>query len=240
MSCDNNGRCNNGCIDGFEETDCTVAALPVGPPVGAIVGGLIGCLVVIIGVVVAILFFRRRSIRLPFSDKSNRNSHTIIQANITDENECKYKYNYLIHFVPLANERTYYNEGQIMRESKKTNQTGTRPLARMPVSVKQHESARVVTASENEIDLEIDDEKNTGLDKSSKDNQTYYNELGSSTKKSKIPIDQLVKYVDGKSPEAYSEEFENFSRGLVKPYVESQKKENMSKNRYKGIYPCKC
>ncbi|XP_052763599.1 receptor-type tyrosine-protein phosphatase alpha-like [Mya arenaria] len=226
MSCDNNGRCNNGCIDGFEETDCTVAALPVGPPVGAIVGGLIGCLVVIIGVVVAILFFRRRSIRLPFSDKSNRNSHTIIQANITDENE-----------LPLANERTYYNEGQIMRESKKTNQTGTRPLARMPVSVKQHESARVVTASENEIDLEIDDEKNTGLDKSSKDNQTYYNELGSSTKKSKIPIDQLVKYVDGKSPEAYSEEFENFSRGLVKPYVESQKKENMSKNRYKGIYP---
>ncbi|WAR18008.1 hypothetical protein MAR_032602 [Mya arenaria] len=107
----------------------------------------------------------------------------------------------------------------------------------MPVSVKQHESARVVTASENEIDLEIDDEKNTGLDKSSKDDQTYYNELGSSTKKSKIPIDQLVKYVDGKSPEAYGEEFENFSRGLMKPYVESQKKENMSKNRYKGIYP---
>ncbi|WAR17610.1 PTP10-like protein, partial [Mya arenaria] len=90
-----------------------------------------------------------------------------------------------------------------------------------------------ITEEENQEN----DANNGPVANSSKDDQTYYNELGSSTNKSKISIGQLVKYVDGKSHEAFSAEFEKFSVGLVKPYVESQKKENTSKNRYKGIYP---
>ncbi|XP_052762247.1 receptor-type tyrosine-protein phosphatase S-like [Mya arenaria] len=136
-----------------------------------------------------------------------------------------------------ANERTYYNEGQIRRASTKSHSSGIQPPANKPILIKQHAVANVGTASEHDIDLDIDDESNEVLENSSKDDQTYYNEAGLSTNKSMIPAGQLVKYVDGKTHEAYSAEFENFSPGLVKPYVVSQKRENVTKNRYKGIYP---
>ncbi|XP_052763015.1 multiple epidermal growth factor-like domains protein 10 isoform X3 [Mya arenaria] len=228
-SCNNIGHCNNGCIDGFEEADCTVQTKPdtANPPIAAIVGGVSGGVVVIIGVAVAIFFFRRRSIRLPASNKSIRNSHTSFQANIADVGEKK----------SSANERTYYNEGQIKRQSTKSKQTVIRPSASNLTSTKNHSSTHVVNASKDEIDLDKVEESNGDLVISSKNDQMYYNEPELSSYKSKIPIGQLVKYVDGKSHGALSEEFEKFSLGLVKPYVESQKRENMSKNRYKGIYP---
>ncbi|WAR17047.1 PTPRV-like protein, partial [Mya arenaria] len=126
---------------------------------------------------------------------------------------------------------------QVKRESTKPIPTISRPPANKPNAAKQQVSAHEETAFESEIDLEIDNESNGALGNFSKDDQTYYNELGPSTNKSKVHINQLLKYVDGKTHDAFSAEFEKFSLGLVKPYVESQKRENMTKNRYKGIYP---
>ncbi|WAR18032.1 PTPRK-like protein, partial [Mya arenaria] len=62
------------------------------------------------------------------------------------------------------NERTYYNEGQLKRESTNSNPAGTRSPANKPTSKELQTSAYIVTASEHEIDLEIDanhDEENT-------------------------------------------------------------------------------
>ncbi|WAR21343.1 PTPRT-like protein, partial [Mya arenaria] len=188
-------------------------AASAGPPVGAIAGGVSGGVVIIISVVVAFFFLRQRSIRRPASNENKINANTTLLENINDEKAKE----------STTNERTYYNEGQIMRESTKPNTTGTQPLANKPTSDKKHASAHGVTTSEKDINLKIDEENFGVLEGSSRKDQTYYNEPESSAKMSKILIGQLVKY--------------KFSRGLVKPYVESQKRENISKNRYKGIYP---
>ncbi|XP_052763016.1 receptor-type tyrosine-protein phosphatase kappa-like [Mya arenaria] len=225
--CKSDGNCKFGCVDGYEGDDCTIKEEKVtaGPPVGAIAGGVSGGIVVIIAVAVALVFFRRRSTRLPASRQTKGNGNKTFQANITDERNKE------------TQDRTYYNEGQVKRESTKPIPTISRPPANKPNAAKQQVSAHEETAFESEIDLEIDNESNGALGNFSKDDQTYYNELGPSTNKSKVHINQLLKYVDGKTHDAFSAEFEKFSLGLVKPYVESQKRENMTKNRYKGIYP---
>ncbi|XP_052763022.1 receptor-type tyrosine-protein phosphatase kappa-like isoform X2 [Mya arenaria] len=225
--CKGDGNCKFGCVDGYEGDDCTVKQEKVtaGPPVGAIAGGVGGGIVVIIAVAAALVFFRRRSTRLPASRQTKRNGNKTFQANITDENNKE------------TQDRTYYNEGQVKGESTKPIPTISRPPANKPNAAKQQLSTHEETAFESEIDLEIDDKSNGALEYSSRDDQTYYNELGPSTNKSKVHINQLLKYVDGKTHDAFSAEFEKFSLGLVKPYVESQKRENTTKNRYKGIYP---
>ncbi|XP_052762339.1 receptor-type tyrosine-protein phosphatase S-like [Mya arenaria] len=195
----------------FEMRSSKNEAVSVGTPVGVIAGGVSGGVVVIIGAVVAIFLLRRRSHRLPASNKVKRNAPT--------------------------NERTYYNEGHIKRASTQSNSSSNQPPANKSIPIKQRAIAHVKTACESGIDLEMDDESDRVLANSSKRDQTYYKEAELSTNKSMIPVGQLVKYVDEKTNEAYSEEFETFSHGLVKPYVESQKRENVTKNRYKGIYP---
>ncbi|WAR17017.1 hypothetical protein MAR_031611 [Mya arenaria] len=201
----------NSCTDrtfrgGFCNESCGSSCYEneVGLPVEAIAGG--GG-VVVICIVVALSIVIRRSIRKPVSSQTMQNGNTTFQADIIKENE---------------------TESKIKRKSSEQNQPATRQQANEPTSVKQQVSTHEETAFQNENGLEIDDESNGVLDTSSTDDHTYYNELGTSSNKSKIPIDQLVKYVDGKNHEAFVAEFEMFSRGLVKPYVESQKKENLS------------
>ncbi|WAR21342.1 PTPRT-like protein, partial [Mya arenaria] len=67
---------------------------------------------------------------------------------------------------------------------------------------------------------------NDGSAKECNEDQTYYNEPESSANNTKISISRLVKYVDKKTHDDLSEEFKIFPRGLVKSYVESQKREN--------------
>ncbi|WAR17597.1 hypothetical protein MAR_032191, partial [Mya arenaria] len=143
------------------------------------------------------------SARLSASIKNKQNSNTTFLGNITeDENK----------------------DNKIKRKSTQQSVAGSLPSAKKLIPIQQT-STHVVTASEIETDLEIDDESiGAALDNSSQDDKTYYNQLESSTYKSKIPISQLVMYVDGKTHEAFKTEFEKCSSGLSKPYVESQKK----------------
>ncbi|WAR17667.1 TENX-like protein [Mya arenaria] len=200
-TCDIYGHCTSGCSDGYVGDDCTeqkgaVQALRAGQPIGAIVGSVSSGVVIIIGIIVAIFFFRRRYIRLQTSNKSNRNADvcpTCVE----------------LFLKSTANEKMSLNEGQTKRESSNRNITSA---ASKPIPVKQHASSHVVTTSEIEIDLKQDDDINWAIDISSKDDQTYYNELGTSTNKSKIPIGQLDKYVDKKTSEAFSKEFEGYNK----------------------------
>ncbi|WAR18006.1 PTPRT-like protein [Mya arenaria] len=219
-TCSKDGTCS--CRANFVTAKCDTCAVgrsgltcdhinmqnKVGPPVGAIAGGVSGGIVVIIVIVVAFVFIRRRSIRLPANVQTKRHGNTTFQANMKKEPGTS------------VMERTYYNEGQIQRESTKPNTTGTRPAVKTHTSIMEQVSAHVETTSDKAID-----------------DKTYYNEFGSSTTGTKVPIGELVKYVDGKTHEAFRANFEKLSCGLVKPYVESQKRENISRNRYKGIYP---
>ncbi|WAR17883.1 PTPRT-like protein, partial [Mya arenaria] len=204
------------CADGRTGVNCDHinTSKEVGSPVAAIVGGVIGVIVVIIGIVV--LFRRRRSTRMSATIQTKRNSKTTFQSSVTEEQETK----------TSARARTHYNEGQIKRESTKPNTTSTMPPRNKHASVKHQVPAHMETTSDREIDMEIDAKINGALH--NKDDHVYYNGVGSSSKWSKIPIEQLVNYVEGKSQEVFSAEFENLPCGLVKPYLESLKRENTS------------
>ncbi|XP_052765394.1 receptor-type tyrosine-protein phosphatase mu-like isoform X3 [Mya arenaria] len=64
----------------------------------------------------------------------------------------------------------------------------------------------------------------------------YYNNADKINKQ-KIAVDNLTTYVIEKTDIDMEEEFEKFPYGLTKPYADSQKHENVQRNRYKGIYP---
>ncbi|XP_053387233.1 uncharacterized protein LOC123543452 [Mercenaria mercenaria] len=67
------------------------------------------------------------------------------------------------------------------------------------------------------------------------ESDTYYNVTA--VKKRKITLDYLPDFVSKKTKAEFAEEFKQLPPGLIKPYVDSQKRINLSKNRYKGIYP---
>ncbi|XP_053387620.1 receptor-type tyrosine-protein phosphatase epsilon-like isoform X2 [Mercenaria mercenaria] len=67
------------------------------------------------------------------------------------------------------------------------------------------------------------------------ESDTYYNVTA--VKKRNITLDSLPDFVSKKTKAEFAEEFKQLPPGLIKPYVDSQKRVNLSKNRYKGIYP---
>ncbi|XP_053387668.1 cell death abnormality protein 1-like [Mercenaria mercenaria] len=92
--------------------------------------------------------------------------------------------------------------------------------------------------------LEIDEEDVSGLAANVQENTTtrgdefdyaYYNVAA--MKKRKVMLDELSAYVSKKTKDDFIDEFNELPAGLIKAYTESQKKENIRKNRYKGIYP---
>ncbi|XP_052762775.1 receptor-type tyrosine-protein phosphatase kappa-like isoform X2 [Mya arenaria] len=206
--CTADGICKFSCVDGYEGDDCSKAVKSQG---AAIAGGVTGGVVVIIGVLVALFFFRR--------SKNKQNGNTTFKAYTADEENKE------------PNERTYYNEGQLKRESTNSNPAGTRSPANKPTSKELQTSAYIVTASEHEIDLEIDanhDEENT--------TDVYCNN-SVALQNSKISVDVLVQFIDSLTEDDTRAVFEKFPQGLIKPYIHSQRSENMPRNRYKGIYP---
>ncbi|WAR12822.1 LAR-like protein, partial [Mya arenaria] len=169
----------------------------------------------------------RRSICTSASNQTKLNGKATFQVYTTDERETK-------------REKPSFDNERHFKRCKSLpilNTTGSWTPANKPTSVMQQVSAYAETVHENKIDLEIDEEGNETLDESSKDGPADYNEPESTTYQPKIPSDQLVEYLDEKSHDGLSSEFGTFTCGLVKPYVESQKTENIYKNRYKGIYP---
>ncbi|KAL4216721.1 hypothetical protein ACF0H5_024444 [Mactra antiquata] len=83
--------------------------------------------------------------------------------------------------------------------------------------------------------LEAENMPSAGIDWSGEVDDTYYNE--GIIKNNRILVDDLVTYVSEKTTEEFIKEFLNLPQGLVKPYQVSQQAENISKNRYKGVYP---
>ncbi|XP_053399794.1 receptor-type tyrosine-protein phosphatase kappa-like [Mercenaria mercenaria] len=67
---------------------------------------------------------------------------------------------------------------------------------------------------------------------------TYYNVAA--VKRRKIMLDQLPDFVSKKTNDDFADEFQQLPPGLIKPYVDSQRRENIAKNRYRGIYPYDC
>ncbi|XP_052762074.1 receptor-type tyrosine-protein phosphatase mu-like [Mya arenaria] len=177
------------------------------PAVEAIAGGTVG-LFVIIGVI-AIFLFRRRIIRLHTLERLKRNSTTAFQAeHVDDKNE--------------ANEPI----GRNTRNTTESKQQSHRQPASRSSSLKQ-------PASAFEIDVEIDNDDIRGIQSTT---DVYYNN-SVALQESKVSVDGLVEYVDSLSQDEIRAAFDKFPQGLIKPYVHSQRNENLPRNRYKRIYP---
>ncbi|WAR16837.1 hypothetical protein MAR_031431 [Mya arenaria] len=88
--------------------------------------------------------------------------------------------------------------------------------------------------------LEIDENDACGRDfvnKAEDNDGAYYNDAND-VNTNKVPVESLARSVYGKTDREFEEEFQNFPSGLTKSYHASHLKENVSKNRYRGIYPC--
>ncbi|XP_060603459.1 receptor-type tyrosine-protein phosphatase mu-like [Ruditapes philippinarum] len=53
----------------------------------------------------------------------------------------------------------------------------------------------------------------------------------------RVPVNQLKEFIKSKTDIEYIEEFMSLPHGLIKQFHDSQKAENVLKNRYKDIYP---
>ncbi|XP_052765428.1 receptor-type tyrosine-protein phosphatase alpha-like [Mya arenaria] len=87
--------------------------------------------------------------------------------------------------------------------------------------------------------LEIDANDACGRDfvNTVDDNEgAYYNDAND-IYTDKVPVESLARCVYGKTDREFEEEFQKFPNGLTKPYHASHLKGNVSKNRYRGIYP---
>ncbi|XP_053387518.1 uncharacterized protein LOC123544432 [Mercenaria mercenaria] len=89
------------------------------------------------------------------------------------------------------------------------------------------------SVSETDIDplsTEVKQKGESGVPENKK-SQTYYNDIG------KTNIDKLAEDVSERTKDDFMEEFETLPTCLTKPYTEASKRENIAKNRYRGIYP---
>ncbi|XP_060584795.1 tyrosine-protein phosphatase non-receptor type 20-like [Ruditapes philippinarum] len=100
-----------------------------------------------------------------------------------------------------------------------------------PNSTALQPTSHTVCATLASVSLNENKQKEATLD----GEDTYYNEAA--VKKRKTNLDQLPEFVSKKTEKDFVEEFQSLPVKLIKPYVDSQKRANLSKNRYKGIYP---
>ncbi|XP_060584796.1 uncharacterized protein LOC132740811 [Ruditapes philippinarum] len=75
----------------------------------------------------------------------------------------------------------------------------------------------------------------SGIETATCTDDTYDNVLA--VKQRKITIDKFPEFVAKKTAQDFVNEFQQLPNALIKPYDDSQKKENMSKNRYQGLFP---
>ncbi|WAR17073.1 PTPRT-like protein [Mya arenaria] len=142
-------------------------------------------------------------------ERLKRNSPTAFQAeHVDDKNE--------------ANEPI----GRNNRNSTESKQQSHRQPASRSSSLQQ-------PASAFEIDIEIDKDDIRGIQSTT---DVYYNN-SFALQKAKVSVYGLVEYVDSLSQDEIRSAFEKFPQGLIKPYVHSQRSENMPRNRYNGNYP---
>ncbi|XP_060579602.1 receptor-type tyrosine-protein phosphatase epsilon-like [Ruditapes philippinarum] len=114
-----------------------------------------------------------------------------------------------------------------------------RPTGMQPTSNVSHIQNDAALEIEEDIDRLSSRSKSVFLEEQKAaelDNvDTYYNVAA--VIKRKITIDKLPEFVAKKTKKDFVDEFQSLPAMLIKPYVDSQKRENRSKNRYKGIYP---
>ncbi|XP_052762041.1 receptor-type tyrosine-protein phosphatase mu-like [Mya arenaria] len=87
--------------------------------------------------------------------------------------------------------------------------------------------------------LEIDDDDQIAREKATKFEEKggiYYNNAEKINNR-KVAVDNLSNHMMEKTDIETEEEFEKFPYGLTRSYADSQKQENIKRNRYKGIYP---
>ncbi|KAH3713060.1 hypothetical protein DPMN_072825 [Dreissena polymorpha] len=234
---DNKTRCSNatglclfGCNEGFKGEDCMEAPKFENSkdtlPVAAIGGGVAACVIsALVVIIVLFIYFRRRrpgpkNETIPVASNNESNASAPMYALVTRREH------------PVS---VYENTSSV-----KANNTTVQ--VQNPGYTKRHlepVSPRDGTSITTEDSLEIDE-----WDSIARNNAVIFEENGGvyynnseKVKTLKISVAELYKFVMSKNMDYFKKEFEKLPYGLLKEYRVSQMKENIAKNRYKGIYP---
>ncbi|XP_052765393.1 receptor-type tyrosine-protein phosphatase mu-like isoform X2 [Mya arenaria] len=255
--------CNHGCVQAEKNNNQTEADRTEAdkPNVGAAVGGGVSVVLVVGAGVVIIIILKRRN-KLCWKKPQGEEQHSeeiqtpqlIVYATVqknrpkpvpAKERDTRHGYqtqqphtsstelhtetdNKLYEDISLgADDPNSIQENVIQETGRNVN-----------VETQQVELFIVDETAEDAI-LEIDEDDQIARAIAAKFEEKgglYYNNADKINKQ-KIAVDNLTTYVIEKTDIDMEEEFEKFPYGLTKPYADSQKHENVQRNRYKGIYP---
>ncbi|WAR17983.1 LAR-like protein, partial [Mya arenaria] len=228
-----NGECLHGCTAGY-----IAAVFPKGPQdkkqitsssrvivIGGGVGGGVLAMLVTFAVIAFIIIKKRRA----------QNSNEDTTAFNTDQNEEQHVDSSAVYATVNKNtvvqpDAIYANTAEgLPHVTVISNQTYQSPPE------KKISTESIIT----DDNLESDDEDAIAREiaiRFEENGGVYYNNANK-VNKTKVKVEELPAYVTAKTKNSYEEEFERFPYGLIKPFEDSQKASNMSRNRYKGIYP---
>ncbi|XP_052762438.1 receptor-type tyrosine-protein phosphatase mu-like isoform X3 [Mya arenaria] len=225
------GECLHGCTPGYTAVVCP--QMPQGEtqtfggsPAAAIGGGVAGGVILIIAIIGVIAFFLLKIRRAGNSNKASTTLKTAQNDKQVDSSAVYATVNKNIVQPDAIYANTVDDTPQIILISNPSYQTPP----------EKNTSSEMTCKEDN---LEIDDEDAITREiaiRFEENGGVYYNN-SNEVNKTKVKVDELSAYFKAKIKSSYEEEFEKFPYGLTKPYEDSQKASNMSRNRYKGIYP---
>ncbi|XP_060558623.1 uncharacterized protein LOC132718935 isoform X1 [Ruditapes philippinarum] len=141
-----------------------------------------------------------------------------------------------LDLICVENTSNYINHDSAARNMCTKNDIGSREM-----TVVKQETTEDCFTDEESVTMETGRYKTghmvyqSGIETATCTDDTYYNVLAVNQRK--ITIDKFPEFVAKKTTQDFVNEFQQLPNGLIKPYDDSQKKENMPKNRYQGLFP---
>ncbi|XP_052249639.1 receptor-type tyrosine-protein phosphatase alpha-like [Dreissena polymorpha] len=224
------GNCLYGCIGEFTGVDCMEALKQDSSedtvPTAAIGGGVAAAVTVVVVTAVVVFIYLRRRHRQP--------KHDGVQATPTNVEST---------FAPVYASVVRSGHAGSVYENTSSVKIHNAPITvRNPAycnsSMQQHMPIDWSSKADEDT-LEIDE-----WDKIARQNAIKFEENGGvyynnddKMKNLKKTITELIKLVSSNTMDYYEAEFKKLPYGLLKDYKVSQMTVNITKNRYKGIYP---
>ncbi|XP_052762428.1 receptor-type tyrosine-protein phosphatase mu-like isoform X2 [Mya arenaria] len=229
MCSSENGECLHGCTAGYIAAVCPKAPqdekqITSSSRVVALGGGVGGGVLAMLATFAVIAFIFKRKRRA-------QNSNDETKAFTTDQNDEQ----------QVDSSSVYATVNKTIVQPDVIYVNTAEGLPHVTVISNQTPPEKKISAESiiTDDNLEMDDEDAIARENAirfEENGGVYYNNANE-VNKIKVKVEELPAYVTAKTKCSYVDEFERFPYGLTKPFEDSQKASNMSRNRYKGIYP---
>ncbi|WAR17897.1 PTPRF-like protein [Mya arenaria] len=221
------GKCLHGCTSGYTAAVCLKdpEETSSGSRVGAIGGTVGGSVILSIAIIAVIAFI---ALRKRYGNKETSTFKT-------DQNDEEHVDSSYVYATVNKNRAA---QPDVIYATTSDGSTQKVVVSNLYCKNTPEKKARTKMI-EIEDNLEIDDEDAIAREnviRFEEDGGVYYNNANE-VNKTKVKVEEFPAYVTEKTNCSYEEEFKKFPYGLTKSYEDSQKAINMSRNRYKGIYP---